>query len=125
MISAKSTGSFDKTIKFLETMQSGRIFKVLDSYGRKGVDLLSSATPRDTGETAQSWGYKVNNHGNRHSINWFNTHREGRVNIAVIIQYGHGTGTGGWVEGIDYINPVMRPLFDKIVDDIWTEVRNA
>jgi hypothetical protein len=125
MISAKSTGSFDKTIKFLETMQSGRIFKVLDSYGRKGVDLLSSATPRDTGETAESWGYKVNNRGNRHSINWFNTHREDHVNIAVIIQYGHGTGTGGWVEGIDYINPVMRPLFDKIVNDIWMEVRNA
>lgn len=125
MISAKSYGSFDKTTKFLEIMKSGSIFEILDRYGREGVNALSSATPRDSGETAESWGYKVNHRGNRHSINWFNTHREGNVNIAVILQYGHGTGTGGWVEGRDYINPTMRPLFDKIVNDIWTEVRNA
>lgn len=125
MITPKVTGSFDKTLSFLETMKSGDIFKNLDRYGRQGADVLSSATPRDSGETAESWGYTVLNKGNRHSIIWYNTHKEDNVIIAVIIQYGHGTGTGGWVEGIDYINPAMRPLFDKIVNDIWMEVRNA
>ena len=125
MISASTSGTWDKTESYLEYLKSERMFQILDHYGRVGVDLLSSATPIDTGETAHSWGYQVENKRGRHSISWFNTHREGRVNIAVILQYGHGTGTGGWVEGRDYINPVMRPLFDKIVDDIWKAVRNG
>lgn len=125
MIYPTSIGSFDKTMKFLKTMESGNIFNILDRYGRRGVDLLSSATPRDTGETAQSWKYTIAHNKGIHSISWYNTHREDNVNIAVIIQYGHGTGTGGYVEGIDYINPALRPLFDQIVADIWREVTNA
>ena len=125
MIKATSYGDFKKTTKFLEFMKSGHIYDQLSSYGRKGVDALSSATPVDTGETAHSWGYQIGHEGGRYSISWFNTHKVGQVNIAVIIQYGHGTGTGGWVEGRDYINPAMRPIFDKIAEDIWRQVRNA
>lgn len=125
MISATSHGSFDKTNKFLQTMKSETIFNALDRYGRMGVDALSRATPVDTGETAQSWGYQVAHKKGFHSISWFNTHEEDGVNIAVIIQYGHGTGTGGFIHGIDYINPAIRPIFDKIVDDIWRQVTNA
>ena len=125
MIRATSSGSFKNTESFLTTMKSGKIFKRLDHYGRVGVDALSSATPVDTGETAKSWGYQVGHTKGTYSISWFNTHREGYVNIAVILQYGHGTGTGGYVVGIDYINPAMRPVFRKIVDDIWREVMNA
>ena len=125
MIGAKTTGSFDKTATFLKTMQSGDIFDHLDVYGRRGVDLLASATPYETGRTAQAWGYQVGHKKGKYSISWFNTHVENGVNIAVILQYGHGTGTGGYIRGRDYINPAMRPLFDKILDDVWRQVRNA
>jgi hypothetical protein len=125
MITATSVGSFDKTTKFLEFMKSERMFNSLDRHGRTGVDALSRATPRDTGETAHSWGYQVAHRKGYHAISWFNTHREDGVNIAVIIQYGHGTGTGGYVEGIDYINPAIRPVFDKILEDIWRQVING
>lgn len=125
MIKATSVGDFNKTTKFLKFLQSGDLYSRLDAYGRRGVDLLSSATPVETGETAQDWGYQLGHQKGRYSISWFNTHVENGVNIAVILQYGHGTGTGGWVEGRDYINPAMRPLFDKLVEDIWGQVRNA
>jgi hypothetical protein len=125
MIGVTSQGSFDKTIKFLSFLQSGDMFSSLDRYGRMGVDALSSATPVDTGLTAHSWGYQVAHEKGRYSISWFNTHKEHGVNIAVIIQYGHGTGTGGWVEGRDYINPAIRPIFDKIVTDVWRQVTNG
>lgn len=125
MITAKSSGSFKKTTEFLRTMEDGDIFRVLDHYGRIGVDLLSSATPRDTGRAASSWSYEVTHQNGRHTIHWSNDNVEGGVNVAIILQYGHGTGTGGWVEGRDYINPATRVLFDKILDDIWGQVRNA
>ena len=125
MIKATSSGTFENTERFLSFMKSGEFMKSLDAWGRRGVDALSSATPFDTGETAHSWGYRVSRQNGRYSIVWFNTHQEDGVNIAVIIQYGHGTGTGGWVEGIDYINPAMRPLFNNIVDDIWRQVTNG
>lgn len=125
MISATSSGSFDKTLSFLKFMQSNQMFNILDHYGRVGVDALSRATPIQTGETAHSWSYSVVNQKGVHGIEWYNTHRHGFVNIAIILQYGHGTGTGGYVEGIDYINPAIRPVFEKILDDIWRQVRNA
>jgi hypothetical protein len=106
-------------------MQSQKIFKVLDRYGQEGVRLLSSATPHRTSATANSWEYKVTHGGGKHVLSFNNTHEVNGVNIAVIIQYGHGTGTGGYVEGIDYINPVIRPLFDKILEDIWRQVKNG
>jgi hypothetical protein len=125
MIRATTTGDFNKTTKFLKFMQSGDLYNGLAAYGRKGVDALSSATPLETGETSESWGFQLGRQNGRYSISWFNTHVEDGVNIAVIIQYGHGTGTGGWVEGRDYINPAIQPVFDKIVDDIWRQVKNG
>lgn len=125
MISATATGSYENTIRFLEKMKSDSIFRALDRYGPVGVRYLSEATPKETGETAHSWTYKVSHGKGKHILSFNNTHEEGGVNIAVILQYGHGTGTGGYVEGIDYINPALRPLFDKIVSDVWREVTNA
>lgn len=125
MFRATSSGSFTKTTHFLEALQRGKMFSNLSSYGQRGVDALRSATPVETGETAGDWGYQVGHTKGRVSISWFNTHDEDGVNIAVIIQYGHGTGTGGWVQGRDYINPAMRPIFDKILDDVWRQVTNA
>lgn len=125
MISTTSSGAYDKTLSFLNNMKTNRIFSVLDKYGPVGVSALSSATPKETGETAHSWKYEIRHDGNVHILSWYNTHEESGVNIAIILQYGHGTGTGGYVRGIDYINPAMRPIFDKIVDDIWRQVRNG
>lgn len=125
MISVTSSGSFKKTYAFLEYMKYGKPYQELHRYGRIGVDALSSATPRDTGDTAGSWGYQLGHKPGIYTIHWFNTNREGGVNVAVIIQYGHGTGTGGYVQGIDYINPALRPIFNKIVDDVWRQVKNG
>jgi hypothetical protein len=125
MIRLTSSGSFDKTLKYLQRLKSQRIFSSLERHGRAGVDALSRATPSETGETASSWGYQVSSRPGRHSISWFNTHEVDGVNIAVIIQYGHGTGTGGYVQGRDYINPAMRPIFDRIAEDVWRQVRDG
>ena len=125
MFSATSVGSFNKTFTFLERLQGGKMFDNLNSYGQRGVDALAASTPVETGETSHGWGYQVAKRRGGVSISWFNTHNEDGVNIAVIIQYGHGTGTGGYVQGRDYINPAMRPIFDKILDDVWRQVTNA
>jgi hypothetical protein len=125
MFHASSSGSFDNTMRFLHRIQGGKMFANLDRYGRMGVDALSSATPVETGLAANSWGYQINNRKEQVSISWFNTDVEGGVNIAVIIQYGHGTGTGGYVQGRDYINPAIRPVFDRILEDVWRQVTNA
>ena len=123
--SLKASGSTKKTEAFLAFMASESIFNILDYYGRAGVDALSSATPVDTGETAASWYYRITNEHGSHILSWHNDHIDGNVNVAIILQYGHGTGTGGWVEGRDYINPEMQPLFDKIAEDVWKAVRDA
>lgn len=125
MFTFRSSGDFKKTEKFLNTIKSGNIFKNLSRYGRMGVDALSSATPVDTGRAAHSWTYQVGVTGGVYSISWVNTDNEGGVNVAIILQYGHGTGTGGYVQGRDYINPAMRPVFDKIAEAVWKEVQNA
>lgn len=122
MINATSPGNFSQTTKFLEYLKSGVMYKGLDSYGRRGVDALASATPWESGETAQSWAYNIKRSRNWISIGWYNTHVINGVNIAVIIQYGHGTGTGGYVQGIEYINPAIRPIFEAILDDVWRQV---
>ncbi|MET0787469.1 MAG: HK97 gp10 family phage protein [Paenisporosarcina sp.] len=125
MISVKSSGDFKDTTSFLKYMQKGGPFKDLDPYGRAGTNALSSATPRDTGRAADSWGYQTGYTNGVYAISWWNTDIEGGCNVAVLIQYGHGTGTGGYVPGIDYINPAMRPVFDKTVNDIWKKVTNG
>lgn len=122
MISVTSTGSFDKTTKFLEGLTSQKLFRNLDRFGREGVQALSRATPNETGETANSWDYEITRTSSGVTIDWTNSHVDDGVNIAVIIQYGHGTGTGGFVQGRDYINPAMQPIFDRIADDVWRQV---
>lgn len=125
MIGVSSSGSFDQTVRFLNRIKGDQIYANLNRFGRQGVEALSSATPIETSETAKSWGYQVNLKGGKASISWFNTHTEDGVNIAVIIQYGHGTGTGGYVQGRDYIMPAIRPVFDRILEDVWRQVTNA
>lgn len=106
-------------------MQRGDIFSELDRYGRMGVDALASATPVASGLTAQSWNYRVVNGKGKKGLVWYNTNTNDGANIAILIQYGHGTGTGGYVAGYDYINPAIRPIFDKLADDIWRKVTTA
>lgn len=125
MITIQSTGDFRKTSKFLSKMSTGEVFKVLDKYGRVGVSALASATPKDTGVTATSWSYEIVKRGGTYSIIWGNTHVENGRPIAILLQYGHATRNGGWVEGRDYINPALRPVFDQILNDVWREVTSA
>lgn len=125
IIKFESSGSFANTEKFLKAMSKGDIFSALEQYGRRGVDALRSATPVESGLTAALWSYEVEKTGSAYSITWSNTHSVGGVNIAIILQYGHGTGTGGYVKGRDYINPAIKPIFDKIADDVWKEVTSA
>ena len=123
-ISFSSKGDFSKTIKFLNKMKNVKINNILSKYGEIGVNALSQATPKDSGVTSRSWNYKIEVNNNNASIVWYNTNVVKGVNIAVILQYGHGTRNGGWVEGRDYINPAMKPIFDKIADQVWKEVIN-
>lgn len=123
MFSFSSKGDYQKLDKFLKSLESGDIFKNLDAYGRKGVSALASATPVRTGLTAKSWQYRIIKSKTRPGIEWYNTNTVNGVEVAVLIQYGHGTGTGGYVQGIDYINPAIRPIFNEIVDDIWRQVK--
>lgn len=121
MISVSSRGGFSKTEAFLRRARDLRI-QILRRYGEEGVRALSLATPKDTGETASSWYYQIKEDKTSTTIEWLNRHVEDGVPIAVIIQYGHGTNGGGYVEGVDYINPAMRPLFEEIANSVWKEV---
>ena len=123
-ISFSSKGDFSKTIKFLNKVKNVKINNILSKYGKIGVTALAQATPKDSGITSQSWNYRIEVKNNNASIVWYNTNTVKGVNIAIILQYGHGTRNGGWVEGRDYINPAMKPVFDKIADQVWKEVIN-
>lgn len=118
-------GDFKRTEKFLETMRKQQIFDALETYARQGVNALASATPVDSGLTAASWGYVVDDSQGQYSITWTNSHENKGVNIAIILQYGHGTGTGGYVQGLDYINPAIMPVFERISKQVWKEVTSA
>ena len=118
----KHKGNLKKTTKFLERMVKEEYLNNLDKYGREGVQALSSATPVDTGKTAASWDYRIEETNSGTKIAWINSNVNNGVNIAIILQYGHGTNHGGYVQGRDYINPAIRPIFDKIADDAWKEV---
>lgn len=122
MISFRHKGDFSKTTRFLEKAKGAVRLSSFDKYGRAGVAALASATPVDTGKTANSWGYEVVNDKGSVTISFTNSNIQNGVPIAIILQYGHGTGTGGWVQGRDYINPAIRPIFDKIVEEAWKEV---
>lgn len=122
MVKFKHRGSFNNIEKFLNKMTDRDYLNVLSSYGEAGVKALSAATPVDSGLTAQSWTYEIERTKEKTTISWLNTNVNDNVVIAVILQYGHGTGTGGYVQGRDYINPAMRPVFDKIAEQAWREV---
>lgn len=124
MITLSQTGDWKKTTAFLEHAKKADITRVLKKYGDLGVQALRDATPKDTGKTANSWGFVLRISRNRYSIEWTNTNIVDGVPIALVIQYGHATPTGGYVKGRDYINPALRPIFDKLAEDAWKEVVN-
>lgn len=123
MISVTSNGNYSKTRSFLDRLLHHKEFSNLEKYGQMGVELLSRATPVESGLTASSWTYKVFLNDGKPRIEWHNHNIDSQgVPIVFLLQYGHGTGTGGYVPGHDFINPAMRSLFDKIADDVWREV---
>ena len=122
MISFRQKGDFSKLTRYLERAKNVVRMGNLDKYGRQGVAALASATPVDTGATANSWYYEVTNQNGSAAITFYNSNIQNGVPIAIILQYGHGTGTGGYVQGRDYINPAVQPIFDKLANDAWREV---
>ena len=125
MISFKHTGDFSKTTKFLERAKRGDYLKVLDKYAKEGVKALSSATPVDSGTTANSWSYEIEKGNSSAKISFLNSNVNKGVPIAIILQYGHGTRNGGYVQGRDYINPAIQPIFDRIANEAWKEVTKS
>lgn len=122
MISFRQKGDFSKLNRYLEKIKESVKIGELDHYGREGVAALESATPKDSGLTASSWYYEIKRENGSVSISFHNRNIQNGVPIAIILQYGHGTGTGGWVQGRDYINPAIQPIFDKIANNAWKEV---
>lgn len=125
MLTISSQGSFENTEKFLKRMSEKTIFESLNHYGTLGVQALSNATPVSSGETAKSWFYEIEKTPTSYAIIWSNSNVIDGVPIAILIQLGHGTGTGGYVSGRDYINPALQPIFDKMAETIWREVTRA
>jgi len=121
----KQYGNFNKLNSFLE--KSKEIFNIgiLDKYGKRGVEALASATPKDTGETATKWSYRINRTKEAVSLSFYNSESEDGFPIAIMLQYGHGTRDGYWVEGIDYINPALRPIFTDLANEAWEEVKRS
>ena len=115
-------GNYDETYEWLEKLRRREYLKILNKYGEIGVSALASSTPVDSGVTAASWSYKVEVSNGSFGISWYNSHVHDGVHIALILQLGHGTGTGGYVEGRDYINPALQPLFEQILEELRSEV---
>ena len=122
MISFSHKGDWSKTINFLGRLKDSVQIKCLDKYGKRGVAALSAATPVDTGLTASSWSYGIERSNGSTTINFYNSNIQNGVPIAIILQYGHGTRNGGWVQGRDYINPAIQPIFDELASEAWREV---
>ena len=122
MIKTSDSGSFKNSMTWLNDMSKGRMFDDLDRIAREGVDLLARATPIDSGKAASQWDYDIKKGKGSVTVHWTNTDIEDGVNVIILLQYGHGTGTGGYVSGRDFINPVMRPIFDKMTDAMWKRV---
>lgn len=126
VVQMSEKGDFKKTFKFLKAMKEKKFLSNLNKYGERGVQLLSENTPRDTGLTASSWYYKIEDDGETLTLTWYNSNvKKDYFNVALMLQYGHATKNGGWVEGIDYINPALKPLFDEMEKDIWEEVKSS
>lgn len=118
----KQRGNFNKMETFLNRAKKFNPISLMHRYGQEGVNSLASATPKSSGETATSWDYRVVKDGSTYRLEWFNTHAPNGVRVALLLQYGHATRNGTWIEGKDYINPAIKPILDKISNDIWREV---
>lgn len=123
MINIRQKGDFKNLSSFLEKTKEKLNLGLLDKYGREGVAALQAATPKDTGKTSESWYYKIERKNGSVSLTFHNSNQNKGVPIAIILQYGHATGNSGYVEGVDYINPALRPIFDKIAEEAWKEVK--
>lgn len=124
-ISYSYSGDFKGTKNFLTSLRNRNFIKKLDKYGQMGVEALREATPRDTGKTADSWYYEIEDDGNSVTISWLNSNTNRSIPIALLIQYGHATRDGGWISGKDYINPALKPIFDAIAKSAWEEVTKS
>ena len=122
MIKFRHRGDFSKATRYFERTREASRVKVLEKYGKEGVAALSSATPVESGQTAGSWGYEISRSSGSAKITFVNSNINNGFPVAIMLQYGHGTGTGGWVQGRDYINPAIQPIFDKIANEAWKEV---
>jgi hypothetical protein len=122
MITITQKGSFNRTEQYLNRLKQAQISSILQRYGSLGVTALSNATPVESGATAAAWSYSIVQRPGYYSIRWHNSNSNQGVPIAVLLQYGHGTGTGGYVQGRDYINPAVRPIFDQMANEVWKEV---
>lgn len=125
MFSIETSGDFGKTLRTLGNLQKLNVRGILEAAGQAGVTALASATPRESGLAAHSWSYEVTGGVGQAQINWLNVDVENGFPVAIMLQYGYGTGTGGYVQGRDYINPAIRPIFDKIANDVWKAVTSA
>jgi hypothetical protein len=122
----KSTGSFDQTEKFLKRLAGNSIYKNLETLARRGVSALASVTPTETGATATSWDYQIQNSSREVKITWTNSHKDATgTPIVIMLQYGHGTGTGGYVQGRNFIIPAIAPVFEAIQNEVWGEVKSS
>lgn len=125
MIRVHSSGDFNRTRAFLHRLKSKEMYRDLNRFGKMGVDALAAATPRASGETANAWTYQIKHSRSGTTISWDNTNENDGQKVAILIQYGHGTGTGGYVVDKDFINPAMGPIFDKIAQEVWRKVTNG
>lgn len=125
MITIKKTGDYKKANSYMEKLLEIVHLGILDKYGRKGVDALKKATPKETGKTADSWYYEISHDKNKATITWSNSNTNQGYHIAILIQYGHGTGTGGYIRGIDYVNPAMKDVFEQIANEVVEEIKRA
>lgn len=126
MFHFKHKGDFKKTDNFLKRLlDRQKLYRNLEKFGQRGVDALAAATPRDTGHTADSWGYTVEIDDQKSAIYWTTSNINEGLPIAILIQYGHGTGYGGYVQGVDFINPALKSIFDAIAEDVWKEVTKS
>lgn len=124
-LKVECSGDLSITKRFLNRLLRIDYTDILRQYGQKGVEILKEATPKDTGKTANSWYYEIKQDRNRMTINWCNSNENNGVNIAMLIQYGHGTKNGAYVKGIDYINPAIKPIFDELANKCWKEVTRS
>lgn len=122
MIVLKQKGDFKRTKRFLNHAEKTMKYDMLDKYGQAGVKALSRATPKDTGLTSQSWTYKIERTKDTAKLCFYNSNIQNGVKVAIILQYGHATKNGSWIEGVDYINPALSPVFESLARDAWEEV---